>query len=140
MDANISPTLPTKISALDLNTQKFPYVKVGLHVSAVWYWAVKAYSIYGYDRYIDNKSFRNMAIKFQRNIIPAVGKDWNKITHYIDWYLYTPDNFISTECKRGFEYMVSNHCINKYFENNPSITKTVILNDEDRLNSEWTRS
>lgn len=102
------------ISELKVSSKDLPLLNKGLHISAVWYWALKRYEFYRIDHIFTAASFRKDCLKYARSILKAVGnEDWQVHQKYIDWYIFNADPFIKTECKYNFEYLCSIHCYNK---------------------------
>lgn len=123
-----------KISALDVTSKDLPLEDKGLHISAVWYWALKRYEFYGIDHIFTIESFRLACLKYSTVILKALGKtNWASHQKYIDWYIYNADPFIKTECKYNFSYLCSLHCYNKSI-NNPRIN--IIFTEEQRKSAD----
>ena len=136
-----APKLPVKVSeTLDIG-HIFPYLKTGLHVSALWYWAVRRYQLYGIDTYFTKDGFKKQITIFTRNVVSKLGKDWKKIKKYVDWYVTSEDKFIAKECDWGMQYMSSTHCVNKYLADFREIRKMMITTDEERRTAgRWIKS
>ncbi len=102
------------VSELTVSSKDLPLLNKGLHISAVWYWALKRYEFYRIDHIFTADSFRKDCLKYARSILKAIGnEDWQVHQKYIDWYIFNADPFIKTECKYNFEYLCSVHCYNK---------------------------
>jgi hypothetical protein len=140
-NANFAPSLPAKASETEEVGNNFPYLKTGLNTSSVWYWAIRRWRLYGLDTEFTQTGFRKMNVLIQNNIVVRLQKNWKRIKHYIDWYLTSPDKFIVKDCNRGFEYLSSTHCLNKYLAEFPKLKTMMILTDEERKTTgKWIKS
>ncbi len=119
-----------KISELDVTSENLPLEEKGLHISAVWYWALKRYEFLGIDHIFTIDSFRLDCFKYANTILKVLGKkNWKVHQKYIDWYIFNSDPFIKKECKHNFAYLCSMHCYN-VSTNNPR--SNIIFTDEQR--------
>ncbi|MCH7679293.1 hypothetical protein IID10_07990 [candidate division KSB1 bacterium] len=103
-----------RVSELEVSLKDLPIEDKGLHISAVWYWALKRYEFYGIDHLFTTASFRHDCFKYTNLILKTLGKtNWPAHQKYIDWYIFNADPFIKNECKYNFSYLCSAHCYNK---------------------------
>ena len=139
--SNQAPQLPIKVSeTLDIG-HEFPYIKTSAHISGIWYWAVRRYNLYGLDMSFTKEGFKTQSAMFSRNVAKKLGNSWERIKHFVNWYVLSQDKFIMRDCSWGFEYMVSNHCVNKYLAEFPKLRKMMITTDEERhAGGRWIKS
>ena len=105
------------VSVLAKESIEFPRQGQPVHIAVVWYWAVERFRKYGYDTSFTAKTFAQAAIKYSKNIMKQLGKNWEEQKKYVDWYLeQIRDDFIVKECKFNFNYFTSPHCLNKFFD------------------------
>ena len=103
-----------QVSELNVTSKDLPLKDKGLHVSAVWYWALKRFEFYGLDHLFTTASFRHDCFKYTNVILKALGRtNWSIHQKYIDWYIFNADPLIKNECKYNFSYLCSAHCYNK---------------------------
>lgn len=127
-----APPVPSKVTDTLEIGHKFPYEKVNLAVSALWYWGVNRHSRHGLDFFFTKESFKKLAVSFNRNIIPQIGKEWDKIVAYIDWYLVQKDGFIDKQTSWGPDYLTSTHALNKFTATKGDYQLKMITSDEER--------
>lgn len=124
------PKMTDSIKELAEATQEFPYNKIPVQSSAIWYWAIQRYKMHGLDFKFTNSSFGELVAKFAKNVIKNLGKDWNKLQEYLEWYLHSRDDFISKEVKWGPHYMTSAHCVNSFLDTRSD--RVNIVGEEER--------
>lgn len=136
-----APSLPTTAEKFSKANPTFPLDIVGVHVSAIWYWAFKRYTLHNLDLLVLKETFGKMAAKFSKTIPKYIGATFEDMQKYIDWFLDSDDKFIRDQTQYGFEFMVSGSCINKYLADSGKKRPTAILNTEDKakVRGKWQR-
>jgi hypothetical protein len=116
-EPNIGPPIPKdgiKVSEIAKEKHEFPYVRLAIHVSALWYWAIQRYKKHGIDMVMTRATFKKIAAKYSRGAGKFLGKDWEKHQKYINWYLSRTDKFARIECNFSEHYLSGLACYNMW--------------------------
>ena len=141
-DLYIKLKLPSSAKIVAEAKLEFPLKNYPAHVSAVWYWAVRRYELHGIDAVLGKDNFGKYAAMFSKTIPKVIGRTFDDLKGYIDWYLSSNDKFITDQVKWGINFLISESCVNKFLaERDSKPKKEFIANDEARrkIKGTWHR-
>jgi len=131
-----APEIPNLISQVAEEDHDFPYQKIAIHSSAVWYWAISRFRKHGLDFKLTKSGFGKMAVKYARWIKADLGDDWDDHTEYIDWYLARYDDFTKYKAKYNFDFLSSTAALNQYKARKMEPSQIMVETEDDRKTHE----
>lgn len=131
---------PCKVSEVrDSLLPQIPLRGKGVHVSAVWYWALRRLEKHRLDFEFTMRSFQLLVTKYYKYVVKSVGKDWEANRKYIDWYLNNNDPFIAKTCQYNPHFLTSVECLNKWHAATPQAAKIIETHEERQETGEWVK-
>jgi hypothetical protein len=131
---------PCKVSEVkDTLLPQLPLKGKGVHVSAIWYWALRRHEKHKLDFEFTMRSFQLLITKYYKYVVRSLGKDWEANKKYIDWYLGSHEPFIMDTCKYNPHFLTSTECLNKWHGATPQTSKIIETHEERQETGEWVK-
>lgn len=133
-----APEIPNTVSCVVEEEHEFPYRKIAIQSSVVWYWAIRRFLVHGLDFRFTKSGFGKMAVKYARWIKAEIGDDWEDNTEYVEWYLARYDDFTKYRAKYNFDFLSSTAALNQFKARKMEPSQVIVETDEDRRTHEGT--